>query len=307
MGVQKQIWEDFIVQNLYKDNAFLEKFKNRDRNVKEGKIVHIPQAGQRAATLKNPDTFPLTARKRVDSTVLYEIDVYATEPIHIEDAEKIEASYDKIADVLGDSLKGMMEDVADNFLYDLVRVYSDATAGVIRLRTTGAAVATHLAGATGNRKKFDKADLKKGRTRMNNQKISKMNRFALFPGDILDQLMDDTDLLKRDYALELDMRSGSIGRLMGFELMERPSVVIMDNTGTPVAKAPGSAAASTDNDTVLLWQMDAAHRARGEVKFYEDLQNPLYLGDIYNASVRFGGRPERKDSAGIIAIVQDAA
>jgi hypothetical protein len=233
--------------------------------------------------------------------------VYTTEPIIIEEAEKIELSYDKIADVMGDHLATLMETAADNYLYDLVRVQSDASTGVVRTRTTGAATAAHLPSATGNRKKFDKADLKKARTLLNKQSISKMNRYALFPSDMLDQLMDDADLLKRDYALELDMRSGSIGRLMGFELLERPSVVVMDNTGTPVAKVVGAAAAATDNDTVLCWQMEAAHRARGEVKFFESKDNPLYTGDVYNASVRFGGRPERKDSKGLIAIVQDAS
>lgn len=307
MAIQKEIWQAYIAKNLFKGNEFLNMLLNRDQYVLAGKVVHIPQAGANPGVTKNPTSFPLTASQRTDSDITYSLNQYVTDPVHIQDAEKIELSYDKIADVMDHHMSILRETLADDMLYDLIRVYADASAGVVRTRTTGAAVAAHLPSTTGNRKKFIKEDLKKARFLMNKQNIPVNDRVAVIPSDLMDQLLDDTDLKARDRSLELDMKGGVVARLYGFDLMERSTTVVCDNAGTPVAKAPGAAAAATDNDTVICWQKNSAERALGDVKMFEDLNNPLYTGDIYNALVRFGGRPSRKDSLGVIAIVQDAS
>lgn len=307
MAIQKEIWQSFIAKNLFKMNEFLNYFQNRDQYVLAGKVVHIPQAGANPGVTKNPTIFPLTATQRTDSDITYALNQYVTDPVHIQDAEKVELSYDKMSDVMYHHTSVLRETLAEDAIYDAVRVYADASANVTITRTTGGAVAAHLPSATGNRKLFLKEDLQRARLLMNKQNIPQDDRYALISSDLLDQLMNDADLKKRDNALELDMKGGIISRLYGFNLLERSTTVIHTNAATPVAKAPGAAAAGTDNDTVVCWQRMSVERALGDVKMFEDINNPLYTGDIYNALVRFASRPSRKDSKGIIAIVQDAS
>lgn len=307
MAVNVEIWHKAIAEVLFADLDFLQHLTNADEYVIGGSVVHKPQAANLPGHVKNPTSFPLTANLRADGDITYAIHQYATLPTHIQDAEKVELSYPKAVSVMRQHMGTVLEGAAVDICYDLVRVHLDATSGVPRLRTSGVATAAHLPSATGNRKKFTKEDLKKARFAMNKQNVSKNDRYALFPSDLLEQLQDDADLIKRDRGAELDMKNGVIDRLYGFNILERTTTVVMDNTATPVAKVPGVAGAATDNDTVLTWQKASAERALGTVKFFERINDPFYLGDVYNCLLRFGGRPSRQDSKGIIAIVQDAA
>lgn len=302
MAVQVELWQDVIMKNLFKDNTFLNQAYNADQYVIGGSVVHIPQAGSKPSITKNPSSFPLTPVLRADGDVTYALDIYASTPTHIPKAELMEISYDKMASVLEEHLEAILENMCDEMLYK----WGAESASKI-LRTTGGAVAAHLPSATGNRKLFLKEDLKKAQFTMNKSNVPKADRFAIFSSSLLEQLHDDADLKKRDKALELDMKNGTIDRLYGFQIFERSDTLIYTNAGTPVRKAVGAAAAATDNDSVICWQKNAVERAVGDVFFFEDLQNPLYLGDIYNALVKMGGRKRRTNGEGIVSIVQDAS
>jgi hypothetical protein len=302
MAVQKEIWVDYIIKNLFKDNSFLNFAHSDDQFVLAGKVVHIPQIGAKPTVIKNRGTFPATAVRRTDTDITYALDEFTTDPEHIQDAEKVELSYDKIESVFGEHLESLRERIADEMLYN----WRVTSSGQI-IRTTGGAVTAHLDSATGNRKLFDKSDLRAARKLMNKQNISKVDRYALVSSEMMDQLQSDVDLIKRDYAQELDMKNGVIMRLFGFELIERSNTLVYTNAGTPVPKAVAAAAAATDNDAVICWQKNAVSRAMGEVKFFDDTDNPLYYGDIYSALVRMGGRQRRTNGEGIVAIVQAAS
>lgn len=307
MAIYREQWVKYILGNLFKDNPHLEKCFSEDDFVLGGRIVHIPQAGSKPDVEKNRTVFPAVAVKRTDVDIVYPLDSYTTDPTHIQNAEEVELSYSKMDSVIGEHIATLREYIGDDILYKWVSTYADQTAAATIYRTTGGAVGAHLDAATGNRKLFLKEDLKKARLKMNKDNISKSERYALIPSDMLDQLTNDADLKVRDNALELDMRSGSIGRLYGFEILERSSTAVYNNAATPVLKALGAAGAATDNDSVVCWQKNAVARALGEIDFFEDLQNPLYYGDVYSAEVRMGGRSRRKDGKGLVIIVQDAS
>lgn len=308
LAIQNEIWVNYIIENLFKNNEFMEKAKNADQYVVGGRVVHIPQAGATPTVVVDPTSYPLAVKQRIDTDIAYVLRNYITLPMHITNAEMQEISYDKIASVIGEHVKTLGDAIADHLIVQWLETSTFTGAGTIPaatvIRSTGANVAAHL--GTGNRKKLTKEDLQAARKTLNKQNIPARDRYALLSSDMLDQLANDDDLKKRDSALELDMRSGTIGRLYGFELMERSEVASFTNDATPVVKAIGAADATTDNDAVICWQMDQVERARGTVKFFEKLDDPQYVGDIYNASVRMGGRKCRQDGKGIIAIVQDA-
>ena len=51
MGIQREIWQDHIAGNLFKNNEFLLASVDASQHVMQGKVVHIPQAGAPAGVL----------------------------------------------------------------------------------------------------------------------------------------------------------------------------------------------------------------------------------------------------------------
>ena len=54
MAIQKEIWQDHIEGNLFKNNEFLLASTDASLYVLQGKVVHIPQAGALAHCSKEP-------------------------------------------------------------------------------------------------------------------------------------------------------------------------------------------------------------------------------------------------------------
>ncbi|MGH2645757.1 MAG: hypothetical protein ACRDE2_17530, partial [Chitinophagaceae bacterium] len=158
----------------------------------------------------------------------------------------------------------------------------------------------------GNRKLMTLYDLQAAMTFLNKQNIPLENRFALFSANMYDQFIAAlTATQYRDFSQAYNPQMGILGRLFGFNIMMRSSVLIYDNTYA--AKPYGATAAATDNDTVLCWQQNSVERALGEVLFFERTDDPTYYGDIYSFLLRMGGRIRRNDNGGVVVIAQAAS
>jgi hypothetical protein len=303
MAIQKEIWQNHILGNIFKDNQFLNCVYNADEYVLQGKVVHIPQAGGVPSVTKNRTQLPANVTVRTDIDVTYPLDEYTSDPVKIGNAETVELSYDKRESVLSESEEGLRETIADNILITWAAIGASAIK-----RTTGTAVVANMPNATGNRKGFLPVDLKKSGAMMNKQGISKEDRFCLMSSDMYDQFTDAlTETQYRDYSRAYDEKTGVLGKLYGFTVMSRASVLTFTNDATPVVKPYGAVGAVADNDAVLCWQKNALERAIGDIVFYEHIADPQYYGDIYSSLIRMGGRIRRNDQKGIIVIVQDTA
>lgn len=304
MAITKELWAAYIIGNLFKGNEFLNDAFNADEYVLNGAVVHIPQAGAKPAATKNRSSFPAASVQRTDTDITYPLDNYTTDPTLILEAEKSELSYDKMDSVMGEHVETLRELVGD----DMLIKWAPSVATQI-IRTTGGAVAAHLDSAIGNRKKFLKEDLKAARKLMNKHNIPQEDRYAIISSDMIDQLLDDSDLKARDGMKggELNLPDGVITKLYGFYIRERSTVLVYNNAGTPVVKALGAAAAATDNDAVLCYQKNCIERSMGTVTMFENEGDPNNYGDIYSALVKMGGRKRRSDGKGVVAIVQDAS
>ncbi|MCW3120687.1 MAG: hypothetical protein JWQ38_179 [Flavipsychrobacter sp.] len=303
MAIQKEIWQDHIEGNLFKNNEFLLASTDAGQYVLQGKVVHIPQAGALATIVKNRSSIPATVVQRGDTDVTYTLDEYTTDPILIPNAETFELSYNKRESVLGEYESSLRQTVADNLLIDWCPTGSTGTV----IRTTGANTATHLAGTTGTRKKFTVNDLKNAQLQLNKQNIPMEGRYALISADMFQQLTDDMSATQyRDFSAAYDVKDGILGRLFGFNIMMRGGVATYTNDAAPVVNPYGASAAVTDNDGVLCWQVGAVERALGQITFFERIGDPTFYGDVYSVSVRMGARMRRSDAKGIIAIVQAA-
>lgn len=301
-AVTVEIWQDWIAANVFKTSDFISRAQNADQYVYGGSVVHIPQAGAKPRVVKNRTQFPAVSVYRGDTDVTYALDIYTTDPTVIPQAEKYEISYDKMASVFGDHLEGIREQLADELLY---KWRPESAAAFVP--TGGAAASATAPGATGNRKIVTVKDIRKLQTALNKQKASKTNRNLLLPSEMLGQLQDDPELKLRDVAKELDMRSGVIASLYGFDILERTETLIADMSGSPVVKAIGAVAAVTDSEVALAWTNDAVERAVGTIEFFDNERDAFYYGDVYDALVKAGGRKRRTDGVGIVGLYQATA
>jgi hypothetical protein len=302
-GIQVENWVDYIMKYLFKDISWTKNCFSESDKVLNGVVVHIPQAGAPVAVVKNRTTLPAAVVRRADNDVTYTLDWYSSDPVLITNAERAEISYDSQEETMGEQRAAIAETFADDLLYKWVA----AIPATNIIRTSGAATAGSLSpGATGTRLAFVKEDLKKAQTLMNKQKISKQDRTALIPSDLLSELSDDPDLKKRDglNGNELNLKEGSIGRLSGFDIYEASETTVFTNASTPVAKAPGAATAISDNQAVICWQKNAVAKAEGTINVFETTQSAEHYGDIYSVDVRGGGRRRRADNKGVVVIVQ---
>jgi hypothetical protein len=304
MAIQKEIWQDHIEGNLFKNNEFLLASTDAGQYVLQGKVVHIPQAGGLPSIVKNRSSLPATVVQRGDTDVTYTLDEFTTDPILIPNAETFELSYNKRESVLSEYESSLRQTVADNLLID----WCPTGGSGLVTRTTGASTATHLDGTTGNRKKLSVTDLKNAQLQLNKQNVPMEGRYALLSADMFQQLTDDMSATQyRDFSAAYDVKDGVLGRLFGFNIMMRGGVATYTNDTVPVVNPYGASANVDDNDGVLCWQIGAVERALGQISFFERIGDPTYYGDIYSVSVRMGARKRRSDAKGIIAIVQAAA
>ena len=96
MPLEREIWEETVQEKLLEDNSGYRLFQMLNSNIVNGKIVHIPQAGAPSKVEKNRQTLPAQVKQRKDAEVLYVIDEYTTDPIHISNADTKELSYDNV-------------------------------------------------------------------------------------------------------------------------------------------------------------------------------------------------------------------
>lgn len=317
MALQKEIWQNTIEEEIFKDNGFM-KFARpaEDEQILGGKVVHIPQSGGSGAIHKNPKSFPLTVRQRQDSDIVYVIDWFVGTPTHIPDIDGAELSYDKRVSVLGEDLGKMTQEIGDEMIYNwlaspAVAQYSAAVLpDSAKFAVTGANGTNNAdaVGATGNRKMYHRNDLQYMKAyfvSIGKWKEGKM--YCLPTPRAMIEMFPAGDIVTATYRqtlTEQERREGVIFKAEGWKFVDERSTVAALVNGTDALRAPGEAGAATDNSASLFWNYDSVEYAQGTIKFYEDRNNPLYAGDIFNYSARMGGRARRSDYKGIALLHQ---
>lgn len=302
-----EVFANYIVEKLRKVNPFLAFAVIETAFVLGGAVVHIPQAGASPEVVKNRTTFPAQAVQREDSFVDYALNVFTTTPTHITWHEENEISYEKTDSVLNDHVESLIEAVGDDILYCWVTgLKANGQSDVIPtkniIRTTGEAVAVTEEGQVGTRKAFTYKDLANAQSRMNKMNVPKTDRYALLESYQYEQLLDSLSSNQMAaFQQTADVANGIVGKLCGFNILER-STVLAFNGNTPIA--PGTAFSANTCVGALCWQKDSVAIAKGDIKPFQNMDDPQYYGDIFSAAVKVGGRCRRQDWAGVIAIAQ---
>lgn len=304
-----QIFADYIVEKLRRMNPFLVFAVDESSKVLGGSVVHIPQAGDSPTTVKNRSTFPATAVKREDSFVTYPLNVFSTDPTHVTWHEENEVSYDKQDSVLSDHVETLMEAIGDDMIYSWLTGYKTdgTTADTIPTTnvvfTSGDSRAVIETGQTGNRKKLTYKDIQAIALKFNKANVSKQGRYLMLESNMYQELIESlTDNQMAAYQGTANLAEGVVGKLCGFNIMERSSVAYFTSAGVPIV--PGAALSATDCVGGIAWQKDCVAKALGDIVPFQDIANPLYYGDVFSALVKTGGRCRRGDWAGVAAIVE---
>ena len=313
MALEVEVWNETIQEKLVQDNSFLTAVADvSSDNIINGTIVHLPQAGEPSKVVKNRTELPATVKRRTDGEVLYLIDEYTTDPVHISNAETVELSYDKRRSVLDQDVQNLSEEVAEgmltNFIVSPVGTNNTLPTTSI-LETSGAAVASGLAGSTGNRKAYTLGDLQRLRNFLIKQKAwneGQMN--ILLTADAATQMFPAESAITATYMAavsEAERRAGVIYKCQGFNIFVRSSVYTL--AADKSFKAFGSVTAGTDCEGIFAWNKNMVEKAIGATKAFENIGDPTMYGDIYSFLVRMGGRARRKNFEGLVVLKQAAS
>lgn len=307
MALDREQWLADIQENLFKNNAIINRAVNHDGFVNY-KTVHVPQAGANPTISKNISSFPATISQRTDSELTYSMDTYYVEPIHIEKGQETAfISYDKRMSVLRQNISTLEEVLTNHALYK----WAPAGAGTF-VKTTGSAVSSALApSATSTRLAITLADILSAKAILDAANVPQEGRILLMPSSIYNgQLLAIQDVYQMQSYGSSALPSGVVARIHGFDIMIRSTVVVYDNTATPVLKtvADGTGAPSspttTDNLACLAYHPSFVAKAMGatEVIINEDVAE--YYGSLISSFQLFGASKMRTSQTGIVAIVQ---
>ena len=298
MALNKQIWLNTILENFYPENSFASKSVD-DSVWVSNHTVHIPNAGSPSGVVKNRTEKPASVRQRTDNELTYDIDEFTTNPVHIPNVDTVELSYDKRQSVLQNDRSELQRVVHDNLL---VKWWN----GIV-VDTTGESKAVHTSSAaTGTRKKITKADVHALEVKFNKDDVPMEGRYLLLDSQMYADLLDS--LTEKDIVVfqqQANVAEGVMGKLYSFNIMQRSQVLRTNSSRTSVLEW-GSNGVAGECAAGLAWQSGCVSRSTGELKMFDDTDNPLYYGDIYSFLMRAGGSPRRYDKKGVAAIVESA-
>jgi hypothetical protein len=322
MAVTPEIWTDYIVGNLFKDNEFILESVDESNYVVGGTLVHIPQAGTVSKAERNRSTLPATITRRRDTDVTYALDELTTDPRYIPEADKVELSYNKVDSCMTEDMAAIKQLSAESMLFNWRPTFY--------IKSTGDAAAANTVYGTGNRKGVKVADFATAKTIFNKWGIAKNDRFVILWTEQLDQLAAELRASSNSNATlnaVYNPVTGTLEKLEGFKIFERSSVLLASNSTLTAVKnmfkwtsddllytpeefveieTEEKSAATTSCAVGLFWSKSAVARAMGDTKMFENIGDPTYFGDIYSFLQRLGGRARRGDGKGVLGLISAA-
>lgn len=282
MALQKEIWINSIVEQLFADNSFMARSVDHSEFV-NNLTVHVPCAGAAPSVSKGRSVFPASVTVRQDSDLNYNIAEFSTDPIRIPNADQVELSYAKRESVLSASRSALNDAVAIDMIYNWIQDTTNKVA------TTGAGETAHIATATGSRKAITKADILAVKKLFDAKDVPAEGRYMLLDSVMYNQLLASlTESQSFAFLAAADATKGTVGNLYGFDFYMRSKAAKTAAAGT--VKTWEASAAATDSAAGLAWQENCVSRAAGEHVIFEQEKDPTYYADVISAVIRAGGK-----------------
>lgn len=321
MAVTPEIWTDYIIGNLFKNNDFILHSVDESQYVLQGTVVHIPQAGAASGVERNRTSLPATITRRRDIDITYALDEFTTDPRFIPNADKVELSYDKMDSCMTEDMSYLSQLVAESLLNNWRPTFF-IKAG----KTKDAGNVIH---GTGVRTGVQVTDFAKAKSIFNKWGIPKEDRYVILNTEMYDQLCTDIRASQNENLSAIyDNVTGELRKLEGFTIIQRATVLMASNStlsavsGTQYFKWTGNDLTYTVEDYVaiengkknadntaccygLFWHQSCVARAMGSTMMFEKEGDPTYYGDIYSFLQRMGGRARRADGKGVLGLIQE--
>lgn len=302
MALNKEIWLNAIVENLYPDNSFATKSVDDSAFVSNRK-VHIPNAGAPSKVVTNRTEKPAKVSQRTDNELTYDMDELTTDPIYIPNIDTVELSYDKRNSVIANDRAQLQEAAHVNILE---RWGGGVDANHVLLTTGAVTRDAHTSKtATGQRKGICKADVLKLMTAMDADNVPEAGRYLLLDAYMYADLLSDlSESDKWMFQNSANVQAGVLGSLYGFNIMKRSSVLRVTSDKALLKWSEEDTAAELAAG--LAWQEGCLSRALGEVKMFDETDSPTYYGDVYSFLVRTGGGVRRYYRKGVFMLAEAA-
>lgn len=322
MAVIPEVWTEYIVENLFKNNDFILASIDESQYVLQGSVVHIPQAGAPSAVKRNRSTVPATITRRNDIDITYALDEFTTDPRYIPEVDKMQLSYDKVASCMTEDMSNLQQVVGDTMLYNWRPKYY--------IKASKTASADNLIHGTGLRTGVSVNDFSLAKTIFDKWRIPHAGRCVILNTEMYEQLCSDVRNSSNDnLSAVYDHVNGRLLKLEGFKIYERSTALLASNSTlkavagnkyfefsttdlnyTPeryeeIVAGEGTAVDNTACAIGLFWHPNCVRRALGDTKMFENNGDPTYYGDIYSFLQRGGGRIARNDGKGVLGIIQE--
>lgn len=336
MAINIELFTKVINDNLFQGNPMFGTATDHSEYVsyfgsdgaeKSAAVVHVPSAGAVPTITKNRSSFPITALQRTDVDLTYNVNTYDAGVWYLTPQEAMTVAYNKADSLVREQINKVAETLGNQTLYAWAPV-SATTYGVTRiLRTSGALDGSALAsGATGSRSAITLSDFARAKNMLDNDRMPMDNeRYFTLPssmwnGQVL-QLANITQFLQlgsttglQEGTITPQSRPGYVGRIYGFNVMERPTVVTYTTGATPSLIAIGddgvqTTSNSTDNLGAIFYHKIAVSNAIGKsILSYNANRAEYGGGNLFYAAVRHGAAQIRANMTngqlGVGAVVQ---
>lgn len=298
-----------IQPKLFPGNTFLSRSRNDDAYVNYN-TVELAHSGTIPGGTVDRVMIPATVAKRVDVATNYQLEEFTTDPTLLGYSEELTISYNKRSSILDQHANTLNKLTGDRALWRWAAGASGTHVVKSTGVTDGGTAQTRTAtgpSQTGTRNKFGKDDLVKIRQFFFKDDIITTNVdpacVAVLTAEQYSDLSGLPNVAEAQKYGNATFPSGVVDRILGFDIYIRSSVLVYDNSDA--LKAPGSAAAATDQDAAIFYHPDYVRRAVGAIQPFVRLKDPTMYGDIFSMLLRFGAAPVRNDNKGVVVMMED--
>ncbi len=281
--LNKEIWENQIMENFYPDRSFLSRVKDFSEHV-NGHKLHIPSAGIDPKVLINNNTYPISVVGREDEDNEITLKKFETENTLVRRPDAIEYSYDKVESVIGQHRSTLQTHTAKTAIHAFAPSADTVDTPVIT--TTGEAY--------NGRKRLCTADILTLKERFDDALIPLENRFiVLSPKHVSDLLKEDLKLFK-DIT---DLKNGEPFKFAGFGFY---AFAYMPTYRDGAKVAYDAKYENGDLFASVAFCGSEVMKADGELHMYALEDDPRERGTIIGFDKRFIAMPIRGKGVGAI-------
>ncbi len=280
--------------------------------------VNLPHAGLAPTVEENRSTSinPASISKRTDAVTQYDLAELSSTPTWLQYSEELIVNYNKRESILAEHRDALKKAMAEKILYKWARggdteSTSDWTNKPTKVLTLGTARDVSLpqvgsVAASGTRKAVLFSDILKVIIALNNADVPADGRVAVIPASFFGDILNISEFKSSDYVNVKPLPGAPLTfSWLGMSWFVRSFVTRWDKTTSPYGlDDPKDDTVATDCAGGLFYHKDFVRAAKGDVKAFLNLDMANMWGSQMSALVRYGAIGARKNSAGIVNLIE---